>query len=154
MLVCRIGTGLCAFPVRHVVEIMRPGSIEPLSGVPSFVVGVCVIRGAPVPVVDTGLLVRGERQETSRLVTIRVGAAMSGGPERVVALAVTEVIGLNLIAPASLAGLPPLLGDPRRLEIIKMGVLETEMLLVLDCARTVPESVWAALSGLGAEAGR
>lgn len=150
LLVCRIGTGLCAFPVRHVVETMRPMSIEPLSGVPSFVVGFSVIRGGAVPVVDAGLLVRGERQATARLVVMRVGAP---GTSRVVALAVTEVLGLRPSGSAALDGLPPLLGEPRRLEIIAMGVVDTETLLVLDCARTVPESVWTALSDTPATPG-
>jgi purine-binding chemotaxis protein CheW len=145
-LVCRIGTGMCALPVRHVVEIMRPLPIERLSGVPPFVVGVSVIRGVPVPVVDAGQLVRGERQAVSRLVTMRAGDT----GERVVALAVTGVLGLNPLPDTALTSLPPLLGGQRRREIIAMGVVDAGTLLVLDCARTVPESVWAALSATSA----
>jgi purine-binding chemotaxis protein CheW len=145
VLVCRIGTGMCALPVRHVVEIMRPLPIERLSGVAPFVLGVSVIRGLPVPVVDAGQLVHGERQAVSRFVTMRVDTS-----ERVVALAVTEVLGLSPLPDTALTGLPPLLGGPRRQEIVAMGVVDAGTLLVLDCARTVPESVWAALSAISA----
>jgi purine-binding chemotaxis protein CheW len=151
VLVCRIGGGLCAFPVRHVIETMRPLPVEPLAGAPPFVLGVSVIRGAAVPVVDTGLLVRGERLRASRLVTLRIdrGGTGSRSGQRTVALAVSGVVGLSLLPAGSLTRLPPLLGDEERVKITAIGVADAQALLVLECARTVPESVWKALSGGG-----
>jgi chemotaxis signal transduction protein len=43
---------LCAVPLSHVIEIMRPLPVEPISSVPSFVQGISIIRGIPTPVVD------------------------------------------------------------------------------------------------------
>jgi purine-binding chemotaxis protein CheW len=47
---------LCAVPLTHVIEIMRPLPVEPISDVPLFVQGVSIIRGIPTPVVDLGAL--------------------------------------------------------------------------------------------------
>jgi purine-binding chemotaxis protein CheW len=55
-LLCRVRERLCALPLAHVVETMRPLPIEPLGGMPGFVQGIAIIRGAPVPVVDAGAL--------------------------------------------------------------------------------------------------
>ena len=149
VLLCRIGAGLCGFPVRQVIEIMRPVPVEPLAGATPSVLGVSVIRGAPVPVVDAAFLVRGEPGDASRLVTVRLDGAPAEGrdAERVVALAVDAVLGVRGIQSTELNALPPLLSDTQRLKIIAMGVDDAEILVVLDCARAVPESVWAALSG-------
>jgi purine-binding chemotaxis protein CheW len=130
LLVCRIGAGRCALPVSNVVEVMRPMPIEPLAGVPAFIAGVAIIRGIPVPVVDTALLVRGLSERPGRLVTVRAG-------DRFAALGVTEVIGLRSVAPATVAALPPLLDGA--------GVAGGELLPVLDCARAIPPSVWDAM---------
>src|ERR1700704_3300860 len=51
-LLCRAGMHLCAMPLAHVIATMRVLPIEAVSGAPSYVRGLCVIRGAPVAVVD------------------------------------------------------------------------------------------------------
>jgi purine-binding chemotaxis protein CheW len=101
-LVCRAGTHLCAMPLRHVVEVMRILPTRLLAGVPPYVRGVSIIRGSPVPVVDTGWLMGGQATRSERLVAITTGG-------RNVALAVEAVIGIRSISEDTSDALPALL---------------------------------------------
>ena len=65
-LLVRAAGRLCAVPIAHVVEVMRALPVEPIPGAPSFVPGLAIIRGAPMPVVDLGLLTGG-RSASGRL---------------------------------------------------------------------------------------
>ncbi len=56
-LLCRIAGRLCAVPLESVLETMRPGATEPLAEAPRFVLGLAIIRGEPMPVVDMGRLI-------------------------------------------------------------------------------------------------
>ena len=56
MLMCRSGAYALALPIGDVIETMRPLPIQPVLGVPSYVAGVSLIRGAAVPVVDIARL--------------------------------------------------------------------------------------------------
>src|SRR5690242_13991979 len=94
VVLCQAGTGRYALPVTRVVEIMRPPPVERLTGTPPYVLGVSVIRGAPVPVVDVAMLVHGEAGRGNRVVTVRAGdgsgdgSGNGSGGGRVVALVV------------------------------------------------------------------
>lgn len=137
-LLCRVGAPLCALPLSAVVETMRPLPVEPLAGMPSFVRGLSVIRGAPVPVVDAGaLLGTGEASRPTRFVTLRAG-------ERRVALAVEEVIGIRALPPDSLEALPPLLRDASAEVVSLVGTLDAELLVVLGQGKIVPDAAWKA----------
>lgn len=127
---------LCALPLRDVIETLRPLPIEPLAGAPSYVCGLSILRGAPVPVVDLGLLLGAEQVRATRLVALRAGA-------RTVAAAVSEVLGVRALARDT--GLPPLLKDVGHGAIQTLGSLDRELLLVLEGARIVPEEVFAQL---------
>jgi hypothetical protein len=51
------------------------------------------------------------------------------------------------VVPAdSLVRLPPLVGDAGQMPAAAMGAADGQVLLVLESARAVPDSVWAALS--------
>jgi purine-binding chemotaxis protein CheW len=143
VLVARARGLLCGLPVPHIVETMRPLPVEPLPGSPPFVRGLSLIRGAPVPIVDVGaLLGSAAPPRTTRLVTLRLA-------ERRVGLALEEVLGLREL-PESLGALPPLLGDAPADAVSAVGSLDAELLVVLQTARLLPESVWRALEpGLG-----
>ena len=123
---------------------MRPLPVEPLAEMPIFVLGLAVIRGNPVAVVDTGALlgVTGEAQAT-RFVLLRLG-------ERRVALAAEEVLGIREISPSVLHDLPPLLRDASAAIVSAIGTLDTELLLVLHAVRILPEAVWDTLELSGA----
>lgn len=134
-LVCRVQTRLCAVPLEHVVETLRPLPIEPVAGMPPFVLGLAVVRGAPLPVVDAARLLgaqRGPIEGFERFVIVMAD-------QRRVALAVDGVLGVRPVAPASLQALPPLLHDADTDVIAAVGLLDAQLLLVLRSARLVPE---------------
>jgi purine-binding chemotaxis protein CheW len=127
-LVVRIGTRLCMVPLAHVIETMRPLPIDVVGDMPRFVVGLSVIRGAPVPVVDLSpALGGGEASVTSRFVSLRLG-------DRRVALAVNSVIGVRDIDHAALQEMPPLLAAGADL-IDAIGTLDAQLLVVLRATR-------------------
>ncbi|HEY2744390.1 MAG TPA: chemotaxis protein CheW, partial [Polyangia bacterium] len=94
-IVARVGARLCAVPLTHARETMRMLPIEPLAGAPPFVLGLAIIRGQAVPVIDLGALIGGGGAP-ARLITLNVG-------ERSVAIAVDAVVGVQRLEGATLA---------------------------------------------------
>jgi purine-binding chemotaxis protein CheW len=137
-LLCRTGTIICALPLPSVRETMRPLPIAPLAGVPPFVLGVAIIRGAPTPVIDTGRLLGTPGSFAARFVTTNVLGRIS-------ALAVDSVLGVRALPDSSLAELPPLLHDVGAESVVALGVLDASLLMLLETSRMVPEPVWSAL---------
>jgi purine-binding chemotaxis protein CheW len=143
LLVCRVGAKLCALPLGAVLETMRPLPTEPLPGVPPFVSGVALIRSRPTPVVDARRLLGTETPSApARYVTL---VPDSGRSDRVTALAVDAVVGIRSIDVAALAELPGLLRHESETSVAALGTLDAELLLVLEHARLLPESVWREL---------
>ena len=142
-LLCRAGAHLCAIPIADVIETMRLLPIEAVSGAPPYVRGLAIIRGAPVPVIDTGLLVGEQATRCTRLVTIRTGT-------RTVALAAEAVEGVSAIAPDKLGQLPPLLRAGASETIEAIGMLDAELILFLRTARIVPDEALDRLEFAGA----
>jgi purine-binding chemotaxis protein CheW len=150
-LLCRIGSRVGALALNDVRETMRPLPIEPLAGTPSFVLGLAIIRGSPTPVVDAGLLLGSSSSPCTphgsaapaRFVSLKLG-------ERTAALAVDAVLGVRWLAPETLSNIPQLLcgGDAELVSLI--GALDAKLLLALEAARLVPDSVWSAISAPGA----
>jgi purine-binding chemotaxis protein CheW len=140
-LFCGVQARLCALPIENVLEIMRPLPIERLAGVPRFVRGLAVIRGAPMPVIDASCLLGGVETTPSRFVTMKAG-------ERLVALAVDSVLGIRSIPAGSLRELPPVFRDAATGVVSAIGALDAQLLLVLQSARLVPDDLWASL-GVG-----
>jgi purine-binding chemotaxis protein CheW len=132
LLICRVQTRLCGLPLEHVLEIMRPLPTEPVAGAAHFVRGLAVIRGAPVPVVDTARLLGAEGAQADRFVTVNAG-------ERRVALAVDSVLGVRAVPAGSLRELPPLLHEACADVVAAIGLLDAELLLVLHSARLLPD---------------
>jgi len=141
VLLCQVGSVVCALPLEHVAETMRPLPIEALAGTLPFVAGVSIIRGAPVPVVDLARLLGNETAEArTRLVVVRIG-------ERRAALSVGQVIGVRAL-PAGLGGeLPPLLAGASSELISAVGALDSRLLFLLETSRALPDSSWASLEG-------
>ncbi len=135
-LVCRVRTRLCAIPISQVIEIARPRPVEPLPDAPHFVSGLALIRGSATPVVDARLLLSEEPVETAtRIVTVRAG-------ERVVAVAVDEVLGVRILPSDALSDSPPLAEQALSGAISAIARLDRELLVVLESSRLVPERVW------------
>jgi purine-binding chemotaxis protein CheW len=137
VLLFRVRSRLCALPIVHVVETMRPLPIEPLAGAPVAVKGLALIRGTALPVVALAILIDGKDEHPTRFVTVRAG-------EYQVALAVGSVHGVHGIAAASLRDLPLVLRYADNNAVLSIGRLDAELLLVLNAARLVPDGIWPA----------
>ncbi len=127
----------------HVSETLRPLHLRPVQAAPAFVCGLSVVRGAPVPVVDLAALIGKESTASiSRWVTLRLG-------ERRLALAVEGVLGIRDLEESTLQALPPLLRDSNRGLIEAVGALDSELIMLLEAGRILPEEIWDALTKEG-----
>jgi purine-binding chemotaxis protein CheW len=143
VLLARVGLRLYALPLAGVVECFRPLPVEAVTGAPPFLLGLSVVRGEPVPVVDLGsLLGSGDGGQPSRYVLLRIG-------ERRVALAVGDVVGVRELDADMLRDLPPLLQRAGAEAVTKIGVRDDQLLLLLQLARVVPDELWQALASSG-----
>jgi purine-binding chemotaxis protein CheW len=132
-LLCRAGRLRCALPIGHVIEIMRPLPVEQIAGAPRYVRGLSIIRGAPVPVIDLGLIVGDRATATTRVITVRAA--------RVVAIAVDSVLGVSIVAGETLGELPPLLRDAAPDAIAAISRLDNDLIVFLHATRIVPEAI-------------
>ena len=146
VLLARLGPRLCAFPLTGVIECLRPLPVETLPNAPQSVLGVSVIRGKPVPVVDLRPLL-GAPGDTppGRFVLLRLG-------ERRVALTVASVLGVRQLDRDAFQDLPPLLQGAGDEVVNALGVRDEQLLFLLQPARAVPDEVWAALEQSGRQA--
>lgn len=142
VLVLEVHDWRCALELRDVVETLRPLPVQPVPGAPSYVRGVAVIRGQPMPVVDLAALLTGTPEEhCERFVCIRAGG-------RWLALAVAAVLGIHPLSPQALQALPPLLAEARGNGLESLGLLDRELLTVLATGRLLPEAAWQQLQEL------
>jgi purine-binding chemotaxis protein CheW len=132
-LLCRVGRSSCALPLEHVIETLRPLPIEPVTDAPRSVLGLSVIRGIPIPVIDIGALIGESETHPQRMVTLTTGT-------RRVALTVGSILGVRSFESGSFSALPPLLQEAVGHVVSAIGTLDTELLLLLRAARLVPES--------------
>ena len=139
VLLVRAGGRLCALPIASVVETMRPLPVAPLPGAPPPVLGVAIVRGEPVPVVDLGALVAGAPQpgEVARFVTVRAGG-------RTAALAVSAVAGVARLDPSGARDVP-LVRDACAGALESLRARDGDLVLVVGAARLVPDEAVAAL---------
>jgi purine-binding chemotaxis protein CheW len=137
VLVVRAGETNCALRIEDIIEQMRPLPVEPLVGAPPFVLGVALIRGSPLPVVDLRLLLHPKRPvaPAGRFVTLRVA-------DHSLALAVDQVLDARALD-AGFVSLPPLLQDAAL--IAALGVIDDGLLVVLRAARLLPEEFLGSL---------
>ncbi len=126
-LLSRVGRRLCAVPIEHVSEVLRPLPIAPLAQLQPFVLGAAVIRGEAVPVIDAGQLLGEPLAAPARFISLKLGA-------RGAALAVGEVLGLRELD--ELRPLAPLLSTD---QVAALEPLDRELLVVLNAARLLPE---------------
>jgi purine-binding chemotaxis protein CheW len=140
-LTCRVGALIVALPIEHVVETMRPLPAEPIAGMPSFVAGVTIVRGVATPVIDAARMTGAVSSvPVGRFVAVRVG-------ERRAVVAVDAVLGIQSLPIDSFERLLPR-ADAGSEAIAGIGSLDSELLLVLRCAKIVPAAVWDAIDGV------
>ncbi|MGH7656110.1 MAG: chemotaxis protein CheW [Gemmatimonadaceae bacterium] len=136
-LLCRVRDVSCALPLAQVEETMRPLPVEAINGMPPFVRGVAIVRGAPIPVVDAEALLFGSTgSQVTRFVTVKTGS-------RRVALSVGAVAGIVDVPAETVAAMPPLLKQARDDVVASVGALDQELLLVLSAAKIATDEVWA-----------
>jgi purine-binding chemotaxis protein CheW len=133
-----VQTRVCALPLLHVIETMRPLPVEPIAGTPSFVQGISVIRGFPTPVIDLGVLLGASACIGSRYVTLRLN-------QRQVALSVERVIGVRELNAATIMELPPLLHGASQDVIEAIGTLDEQVLVILNSGWELPDEVLRAM---------
>ena len=133
------GSRTCCVPLAHVIETKRPLPIAVMNGVSPVVLGLAVIRGAAVPVVDLaramGATDAAPTTPAGRFVSLRVG-------DRTVALLVEAVVGVREIDVSTMA-VPPLLGRAEMIESI--GALDAQLLVVLRAMRVLSTDTWRAI---------
>jgi len=144
-LVCSVGGRPCALPLAQVVETTPALPLQRVAGLPDFVAGVAIVRGAPVPVLDAARLLHEGDAPHGRWVVLRVDG-------RHVALAVEGVRGVRRIEAAERHALPPLLGDGRADAIAGLALLDEQLVLVLRQARLLTEDEWTRLDAVQAPA--
>jgi purine-binding chemotaxis protein CheW len=142
-LLCRAGATLAALQIEDVVETMRVLPHARVEGAPPYILGLSIVRGLPAPVVDVGRILNGVPSRAGRLVTVKRA-------ERIVALAVDEVVGITAFAADTFGRLPPLLRDAATEAIAGVGAADAELLVFLRTGRLVPEDVLADLTAEGA----
>lgn len=139
-LVCRANSWLCALPLNSVEETMRPLRCEPIAAMPAFMLGVSIIRGDLVPIVDAArVLGCAVPTHPGRIVTLKAGA-------RRVGLAVESVVGIRVLARSSLDTAQPLLHQVSADIVSAVTTLDHELLYVLKGACIIPEPVWTAMA--------
>ncbi|WP_020472197.1 chemotaxis protein CheW [Zavarzinella formosa] len=138
-LLIRLNSKLCAIPLAVVAECMRPLPAEPVPGTPPYLLGLAVIRGGPVPVVDLDVLLGGTGDgPRGRYVLLKFG-------ERKLAIAVSEVSGVCQLPDSILREAPPLLQGGDRELMAAVGVRDDQLFFVLRAAKVVPDEVWRVL---------
>lgn len=136
----RSGNLFCALPLASVIETLRSPPVTSIAGAPEWVQGVAVIRGAMVVVVDLGTMLGAGLADLSRarVITLRVGA-------RVVGLAVESTVGVREFDQSMLSEVPPMLLQARPEVLTAIGLLDGELMLVLDGSRIITEQELARL---------
>ena len=138
-LLCKTRSRCFALPVGAALEIMRALPTERVATAPPFVLGVSIIRGIPVPVVDTAALLGEPMSDAKRFSTVRARS-------RILAFAIESVIGLHTIPKAVQEKLPALFGNNDAIAAI--AALDEGITYFLNAARAVSEDFLAALDDL------
>lgn len=131
-LMFELGELRCALPAEHVTEIMRPQPVSGLANAPSFVLGLALIRGEAMPVIDLAKLVLGKSAQISRFIVIRVG-------DRNMALAVNDVQGLAPLEANSAEAMSPMLMES--LDTVQALLTRDQKLLLVLQAIRIAENV-------------
>jgi purine-binding chemotaxis protein CheW len=129
---------MCAIPVAHVVETLRPLPVEPMGTGPRFIRGVSIIRGVPTVVIDTAAVLGTTSSTPARFVVVRVG-------ERRVALTFDEVLDIRRIDSTAFADLPPLVRAVTADAVAAITTADAELLVLLETSRVIPSDTWVRL---------
>jgi purine-binding chemotaxis protein CheW len=129
-LIVQAGALRCALPLSEVREIMRPLPLKKVSGLASGVLGIAVIRGAALPVLSLGRLLRQGEEVENRLVVMRT-------PGRDCALLVGSVHGISDVDASAWEQMPKLLARVDFADQIQAE--DAELMVSLSMARLLAE---------------
>jgi purine-binding chemotaxis protein CheW len=147
VLLIRCAESLCALPLSGVLETMRALPLEPVHDAPEFVLGMALIRGEFIPVVDFGALLTGSRgHDIARYITL-----VSGG--RHIALGLSDVLGVRELPARDFSELPALLCERDSPFVVALARLDSQLLRVLRDARVWADSLGELLPAQGEHAG-
>src|SRR5262249_37016070 len=132
VLLLRVGAQMCALPLEHVLETLRPLPVDAVLEAPHYVRGMAIVRGVTLPVVDLRRLLGIERSTAGRWVTLKAGS-------RQIALEVDAVIDVRRLPTSTLRPLPPLLARAKPEIADTLAVLDAQLVLVLEVTRLLPE---------------
>lgn len=135
-LVVEVAQARFALAVSDVIETMRPLAVEPVNGVPDYVLGLSIIRGIAVPVVDVARVLAIGSAELGRFVTVRAGT-------RTIALAVSAVLGVVHVDKEDVHAAPPLM-DGTGLD--QLAVRDGELFRILSGAKLIDDEAWLRLN--------
>ena len=142
VLVCRVGSRLCAWPLDSVDEILRPRPQRTLMAPVPQVTGLARVRGRWVPVVDVAGAAGLGEVAVGRWVVVH-------HQDQIAALAVTEVTGVQRLAAQAMDTLPPLLKDAHHAALSGVATLNGALIALLDPARLMPSAALVAESLAG-----
>lgn len=118
-------------PVRYVGETFRPLPVARIAAAPASVVGACIVRGRPMPVVDGRMLLGMTAVEPpARFVSLRLGT-------RWAVLSVDGVVGVRRLDASAHDSVAPLLGRAAAEVVEALGTLDDRLLVVMRQAHIV-----------------
>lgn len=124
---------MCGLPLPAVREVMRPRPLERNHSLPECVLGTCLIREQPTPVIDVAALMGSNASAPKRLVTVSVG-------DRQVALAVDAVLGTTFMDEQRFLETTPLVSGQQGV-VAALMVLDAKLVYVMDAARLLPRGM-------------
>lgn len=129
-LVVQAGDLRCAVPLSLVREIMRPLPIRTVAGLLPAVLGMSVVRGAPIPVVSLSRLLHQPQANATRFVVLRTAG-------RDCALAVEQVHDIASMSAADWEAMPSLFS--RVESAAEIHAEDQDLVVSLNMARLMAE---------------
>lgn len=145
-LAAKIGNKICAINALEVQEVFRPLPIEEFSSFPSFVLGLSIIRGIQTPVVRLSLIIEGDKNisyKGNKKIWILIKNV-----EKRIAIEVDSIVGIFELPYESFQSVPTLLEHAYSDSITACGILDNQLLLLLQTTRFIPEDVWEKITPL------
>lgn len=131
----------CALPIDAVIEVLRPLPLQTLADSPPFLLGLAVVRGAGIPVLDLARLLDDASEPHARWVHLRVGA-------RRLALAVRQVGQVQDLSQLDWQPLPPLFDGSAATAVAQLAERDRELYLQLQVMRLLPEAIWQRIDSI------
>ena len=135
LLAFRLGNEEYLLPVNLVGEVLTPKEITSVPHVPEYILGVCSLRGAVLPIIDLHQrlgLAESAHDERSRIIVVDLG------PDDRVGLYVDRVRGVIRIRPSTIGSVPETVEQGAGADFLRGIVRKDDRLyIILDVEKTV-----------------